>query len=385
MVELTTALAVVSLGAWLWLLLARGSFWRATERLGHGDPAQQTWPAVVAVIPARDEADVIARALDSVLGQDYPGPLSAVVVDDSSTDATKEAARSIVSARHSTVVTGQPLPPGWTGKLWALEQGIAHARRTVPDARYLWFTDADIEHGPTVLRRLVAKATSGDFDLVSLMVLLHYRTVWERLLIPPFVFFFQKLYPFPWVNDSRARTAAAAGGCIVLRRDALARIGGLAAIKHDLIDDCALACAVKRGGAIWLGLTHDSRSLRAYGDLSEIWAMVARTAFHQLRYSTVLLAATVLAMVLIYVVPPAVAASWPWHGSGPALLSGALAFFMMALAYRPTLRFYGGGAWATLLLPVAAAFYAAMTLDSARRHWFGRGGTWKARHYAPEA
>jgi hopene-associated glycosyltransferase HpnB len=195
------------------------------------------------------------------------------------------------------------------------------------------------------------------------------------------VFFFQMLYPFPWVNDSRKKAAAAAGGCILLSRAALTRIGGLVAIRSDLIDDCALAHAVKRGGAIWLGLTHESRSLRAYDSLWEIWRMVTRTAFHQLRYSAVLLAITVVAMLLIYAVPLVVALSWPWHGNGAALLWATLALFMMALAYRPTLRLYGGGPAALMLLPVAATLYAAMTVDSARRHWLGRGAAWKARHY----
>ena len=199
----------------------------------------ESWPAVVALIPARNEVDVIARALRSVLGQDYPGPLTAVVVDDASDDGTAEAARSVDSDRELAVIAGRPLPRDWTGKLWALEQGIAHADRTTPNVEFLWLTDADVEHGPMVLRRLVARSKAGGFDLVSLMVLLHCRGVWERLLVPPFVFFFQMLYPFPWVNDSRNKAAAAAGGCILLNRDALRRIGGLAAIRSDLIDDCA--------------------------------------------------------------------------------------------------------------------------------------------------
>lgn len=393
MEELTTVLAAVSLAAWVWLLTARNRFWRGSEMLDDTDAAPASWPSVVAVIPARDEAELIGRALRSIAGQDYPAQLSVVVVDDESDDGTAEAARAAGVGVTLDVVSGASLPTGWTGKLWALEQGIARAGATTPDAAFIWLTDADIEHDPDVLRRLVARAEIGRLDLVSTMVMLKCGSAWERLLIPAFVFFFQKLYPFPRVNDPRARIAAAAGGCILLRRAALMRIGGIAAIRNELIDDCALAREIKKSalaretknaGSIWLGLSRSSRSLRDYRNLGDIWHMVARTAFHQLGYSTLLLAGTVIAMAVIYLAPPLIVVLWPVHGIGWAALFAAAAYLLMMIAFAPTLRLYDRGPAAALALPVAAAFYVAMTVDSARRHWRGHGGSWKARHYVPQ-
>lgn len=365
-----TLLALLSLLAWGGLLLFRGGFWRADQRLNGASPDREHWPGVVAVIPARDEAPTIGLTVASLLGQDYPGEVRVVVVDDNSTDGT---ARAAGASDRLTVISGRPLEAGWTGKLWAQNQGLAEAARIMPEARYVLLTDADIEHDPANLRRLVDKAEWESLDLVSLMVRLRCESLWERLLIPAFVFFFQKLYPFRWVNDPEAGTAGAAGGCMLVRRTALERIGGLESIKGRLIDDCSLAARVKEGGAIWLGLAERTRSLRTYESLGKIWRMVARTAFIQLDHSVLALIGTVLAMAVIYLAPPVAL-----FGGHPA---GVAPWLLMALAYRPTLALYGRPAWEGLLLPLAALLYTLMTLDSARRHWMGKGGGWKGRTY----
>lgn len=378
--------ALAALCAWLWLLFGWGGFWRADQRLGAAAPAPAGgWPGVVAVIPARDEAETIADAVRSLLTQDYPGRLDVVVVDDNSDDGTAAAARAAADGEGAArlhVVSGAKLAPGWTGKMWAVGQGVARAGEIAPEAAYVLLCDADIAHGRGALRRLVAKAEAGGLDLVSLMVRLSVAHGWERLLIPAFVFFFQKLYPFPWVNDPRHRVAAAAGGCMLVRRAALARIGGIAAIRDRVIDDCALAAAVKQGGPVWLGLADDSRSLRAYDGLGGIWDMVARTAFVQLRGSAWLLAGTVAGMALLYLVPPLAAAAGALGGDPPAAVAGAAGWAVMAACYRPTLALYRRPAWEAPLLPVAGLLYAAMTVDSARRSWAGRGAAWKGRSYA---
>ena len=378
------AAAAISACAWIALLFARGGFWRVRTVLDRTEaPVRATWPRVAAVVPARNEAAVLGRCLAALAAQDYPGPFGIVVIDDDSTDDTSTVARRALPRGRGLVLRGGAPPPGWTGKLWALDRGVRKAGETGGEPVYLWFTDADVLHPPDTLRRLVAKAEREPADLVSLMVLLRCRTAWERLLIPAFVFFFRKLYPFRWVNDPCARSAAAAGGCMIVRRAALERAGGLGAIRGDLIDDCALARSIKRNGPVWLGLTARSRSIRAYGRLAGLWRMVARTAFHQLRYSASLLAATVVALLVVYLGPPLVLLAWPLHGDAAAALLGALALLAMCIAYLPTVRLYGGGPFETLLLPLAALFYAAMTLDSARRHWSGRGGAWKARYHRP--
>ena len=385
---LVTATAVLSLAVWLYLLLLRGGFWRADARLGTAKDERDHWPAVIALVPARNEEDVIAAALGSLLAQDYPGPFTVVVIDDNSRDGTASAARSV--ARDSdaegrlTLVPARPPQPGWTGKLWALNEGLAEARRRRPEAPYLWLTDADIAHGPEVLRRLVAKAERERLDLVSLMAELSCTGLWARLLIPPFVFFFQKLYPFPWVADRNRATAAAAGGCVLLRTEALTAAGGFAGIKDALIDDCAVAARIKpaaqaRDRGIWLGLADDSRSLRPYRGLKDIWDMVARSAYTQLRSSPARLAGTLLGMAVTYLVPPLALFAWPWHGAFPAALAGAAAWVLMAAAFVPTLRLYRQTPWLAALLPFAALLYSLMTLDSAWRHWRGRGGAWKGR------
>jgi hopene-associated glycosyltransferase HpnB len=376
--------SLAALAAWIYLLFARGGFWRSGERLVPRGAGLDAWPEVVAVIPARNEADVIGRSIASVLAQDYPGELSVVVVDDGSDDGTSSVARAAGAAttRRLDIVQGLPLPNGWVGKMWAVAQGVRRAAGTAPNASFVWLTDADIDHAPDELRCLTTKAQAETLDLVSLMVRLHCRTAFERLLIPSFVFFFQKLYPFAWANQPTFRTAAAAGGSMLLRRTALERIGGIESIKAELIDDCALAARVKAGGAIWVGLSESTRSLRPYDGLRGIWLMVARTAFRQLECSWPLLVLTVIVLAIVYAAPPIVIIAAPFHGSLVALLAAIAAYALMARAFAPTLRLYGIGPLAGLLLPVSAVLYSLMTIDSARRHWVGKGGGWKARNYA---
>jgi hopene-associated glycosyltransferase HpnB len=279
------------------------------------------------------------------------------------------------------IIQGRPLKPGWTGKLWAVSQGVERAAEAAPDAAFVLLTDADIEHDPDNLRRLVAKAESGSCDLVSLLVRLRCRDLWERLMIPAFVFFFQKLYPFPWVNSPIHKHAAAAGGCMLVRRSALSKAGGIAAIRGELIDDCALARALKPRGRIWLGLSETTRSLRSYGRLGDLWRMVARSAYEQLGNALAMLVATVLGMVVVYLGPPAVALAGIAVGSPAATVAGAGAWLLMGFAYRPTLGLYGRPVWDAVLLPVAAVLYTLITVDSARRFWQGQGGAWKGRTY----
>lgn len=385
MAEVITGLAVLSLATWLYLLCFHGGFWRADQRLRPDQTEPGTWPEVVAVIPARNEATVIGRSLRSLLTQDYPGRLSVILVDDLSRDGTAELARNAAAEtgrpERLTIVATDPLAPGWTGKLWSMAQGLRRAEEVAPEARYVWLTDADVEHEGTALRQLVAKAEAGGRDLVSLMVLLRSDGFWAGLLIPAFVFFFQKLYPFAHINDPAKRTAGAAGGCMLVRRSALKRIGGIESIRNQLIDDCALARALKPGGPIWLGLTEQSRGLRPYDGLGAIWHMVSRTAFTQLGHSPALLAATVLGMAVIYLVPPVAVFAGAAAGIREAALAGLAAWLIMAFAYLPTLRLYRRPAAAALALPLAGLLYALMTVDSAHRHWRGRGGGWKGRSY----
>lgn len=378
---MTTAaaiLALLSLVSWICLLSFRGGFWRADQRFREGGgSAGFPPPSVTAVVPARNEADAIGRSVASLLSQDYAGEFRIVVVDDRSTDGT---AGAVPGDPRVTVVQGSERPEGWTGKLWAVSQGIAAA----PASDFIWLTDADIDHAPGELSALVSAAEEGRLDLMSLMVKLRLVTAWDRLLIPAFVFFFQKLYPFRRVNDPGDRLAAAAGGSMLVRMSAMERIGGIAAIRNELIDDCALAARIKgTGGCIRLSLAETTSSLRAYATLGEIWHMVARSAFHQLRYSALLLVGTVAAMTLIYLVPPLAVIAWPVHGSWIALAAGAAAWVLMAYAEAPTLYRYGLSPWRGFALPAVAALYTAMTVDSARRHWLGRGGQWKGRVHAP--
>jgi hopene-associated glycosyltransferase HpnB len=358
---------------WIYLLLGRGGFWRLRDAPPEG-ALPPVAPGVVAVIPARNEALLVARAIGSLARQRYPGEFHIVLVDDDSADGTAAAARAAAPASLLDVVPAGPLPPGWTGKLWAASQGIRAAARFHPE--YLLLTDADIVHPPENLSALVARAASCHYDMVSFMTTLECRTPAERALIPAFVFFFFMLYPPAWVASSRRATAAAAGGCILIRREMLEGIGGLAAIRGAVIDDCALARAVERqGGRLWLGLSASTRSVRAYATWSEIARMISRTAFAQLHHSVWLLIGTVLGLVLTYLVPPALAIA----ARGPAAALGAAAWLAMSVAYVPALRYYRRSPLWAPLLPAIAAFYLAATIHSAVCYWRGAGGHWKGR------
>ncbi|MEC9346400.1 MAG: glycosyltransferase [Pseudomonadota bacterium] len=385
-----TAMFVLSglaLATWIYLILFHGGFWRLRERLP-ASPAPAHWPAVVAVVPARDEADVIARAIGSLLDQDYPGPFHVVLVDDNSSDGTGGIARRLAAERglqdRLTVIDGDPLAPGWTGKVWAMEQGLGRALEIMPDAERVLFTDADIAHPPSSVRALVAFAVADRRDLVSLMVRLVAATPWERLLVPAFVLFFAKLYPFARVNDPRRSMAAAAGGCMLADRAVLDRGKAMAAISDRLIDDCALADLVRRHGSgrIWLGLGPDHLSLRGYDGLAGVWRMVARTAFTQLRHSPLLLAGTVLGMVLVYLAGPVTLLAGLLAGGPLMTATGLATCILMTLSFVPALRLYRQPLALAPLLPLAGILYTLMTVDSARRHWRRRGGGWKGRYQA---
>ncbi len=386
-------LMLLSLTIWLGLLCFWGQFWRTDQQLEIRETQLESLPVVCAVVPARNEAELIPASLRSLLLQDYPGSFNVFLVDDRSTDRTANFAEGVAHAvgkpQQLHIISGESLPAGWSGKLWAVEQGIKSASKFAPD--YFLLTDADIEHDPGNLRRLVAKAVQEDLDLVSVMVRLRCESFWEKLLIPAFVFFFQKLYPFRWVNNPNNPTAAAAGGSILIARKALERIGGIQVIRQALIDDCALAQAVKkkentpfpmpRKGRIWLGLSSLTRSLRPYDSLATIWDMVARTAYTQLNYSPLLLLGTLVGMPLIYLVPPVCVILGAVWSNWAIALTGILGWLLMTFAYYPTIRFYKCSPWFALSLPAIAFLYTLMTLDSALRHWQGRGGAWKGRVY----
>lgn len=377
-------LGALVLALWLYLVFARGNFWWVRDFNDDVAPHEtlKRWPSVVAIVPARNEAATIGRAVESLIRQNYDGEFSVLIVDDHSEDGTAEFARHAAieagAADRVQVREAPPLPAGWTGKLWALNEGIARAAET--SAEFYWFTDADIAHGPETLRRLVARAEKGMLDLASLMVLLETRTLPERLLIPPFLYFFLKLYPPAWSADPKSQTAGAAGGCMLLRRLALERVGGIAAIRSEVIDDCALARAVKRsGGRIWMGVTRASLSLRSYGTFAEIRDLIARTAFTQLRYSAPLLLGTVIAMLLTYVAPIPLA-----FAPGKAVAAAGIgAWVLMTVSFIPTLWHFRISRYWALLLPLAALFYTYATCLSAIRYWAGRGGQWKGRAQAP--
>lgn len=374
-------LALLVLVAWGGLLALRGDFWRADQRVIEGEFQPDRWPAVSVVIPARNEGDVIVQSLSSVAAQQYDGNLSIFLVDDRSDDDTASLARQISCV---TVIDGRDAPAGWTGKMWAVSQGVVAAEAASVPAEYIWLTDADIAHHPGELASLVAMSEHGGLDLNSLMVRLRVERLWDVLLIPAFVFFFQKLYPFPWVNDSARKTAAAAGGSMLVRQSALARIGGISSIAGELIDDCALAQRIKStGGRIRLSLATETASIRPYGSLGEIWRMVARTAFHQLNYSALALAGTLAAMVFLYLLPPVLTIAGLVLWETPTAVAAFAAWFTMGWAFAPTLYRYGLSPYYGFTLPVAGFLYALMTLDSARRHWQGRGGEWKGRTHRP--
>ncbi|AFZ02673.1 glycosyltransferase [Calothrix sp. PCC 6303] len=394
------AVAFLSLLIWLFLLFFRGRFWDAKTILEKEEIRENTEfisnqvlnnfkfqkPLICAVIPARNEAELISATMGSLCDSlKVLGDISTKIylVDDHSTDETakiaRETAASLNQQENFQIISAEPLPPGWSGKLWAMEQGIQAASKNTPD--YILLTDADIQHHPDTIQRLINKAVIEDLDLVSVMVQLRCESFWEQLLIPAFVFFFQKLYPFFWVNNPSKSTAAAAGGCILIRHQALEGIGGIQVVKEALIDDCSLATAIKKKGKIWLGLSTSTLSLRPYPHLSNIWDMIARTAFTQLNYSPLLLVGTVIGMVIIYLVPVfalgygILAANWLLAASGLGT------YMIMIIAYTPTIRLYKCPPLFSLCLPIIGFLYTLMTIDSAFRHWQGKGGAWKGRVY----
>ncbi len=360
-------LALMSLCAWIYLFFAHGSFWRSRPQLPAARPRE--CPDVDVIVPARDEAETIQAAIGSLLAQEYDGEFRIILVDDNSTDATAELAGS---APKLKIVRLDSKPAGWSGKLWALHQGLAASRSPL-----VLLTDADIVHQPLHLASLVAKLQDAQLDLVSEMVRLNCSSAAERMLVPAFVYFFQMLYPFAKVNDPRSAVAAAAGGTVLVRRAALERVGGVAAIRHALIDDVALAKAVKRGGAIYLAHTELAASIRRYPNIADLWNMISRTAFTQLRYSTMLLIATMAALGIIWLVPP-------WEalcGGGWRMACGLAACALAALSYLPTLSRYRRSKMWALALPLIAAFYMAATAASAVNYWLGKGASWKNRAY----
>lgn len=371
-----TALAVAALAIWVALLVARDGFWLTGERDTRDVPPEPAqWPIVTAIVPARDEGDVIARSIGSLIAQDYPGTFRIILMDDSSTDGTAGIAQALDDPQgRLRVVGGAPLAPGWTGKLWAVSQGVAVAGEA---SRYLLLTDADIVHAPDTVRSLVARAEAGSLALVSLMAKLRCTSLAERALIPAFVFFFQMLYPFGRVNRATGR-GAAAGGCMLVDRAVLARAGGIAAIRGALIDDCAFGDLIKRHGRVWLGLTERAQSIRPYEGVPVVAAMITRSAYAQLGYSPLLLVGTLLGLTLVYAVPPLVALFG--HGLARGMAIGAWA--LMAIAFQPMLRFYRRSPLWGVALPLIAAFYAGCTVLSAWQHWRGRGGMWKGRAQA---
>jgi hopene-associated glycosyltransferase HpnB len=405
--HIANVLGIIALAIWLHLFLGRGWFWRVRKLVADA-PAEYAlteWPSVIAVVPARNEAKTIGRVVTSLVEQDYPGQFALIMVDDHSEDATAAIVRQVAEAssarKRVSIVSAPTLEAGWTGKVWALNAGVSSVevsegtalsenRSDTPDSAaassadqapsFYWFTDADVIHAPDTLRRLIVRAGRDKLDLASLMVLLQASTFPERALIPAFLYFFLMLYPPKWIADQELGTAGAAGGCILLKREALARITGLASIKGEVIDDCALAKAVKAsGGTAWMGLTRKSTSLRAYRTFGEIRNLIARTAFTQLRYSSLLLAGTLAGMFLTYLAPVFLL----FAHDRTARLLGFLAWLLMTLSFLPTIRFYGlSPLWAPFL-PLTALFYTYATWLSAVRYWMGKGGQWKGRAQAP--
>jgi hopene-associated glycosyltransferase HpnB len=370
------------LASWLYLLLGRGFFWLGRERDDQAPAGQGSWPFVVAVIAARDEAECVGDTVASLLRQDYPGIFAVILVDDQSRDGTaqitRDAAAALGAADRLTVISGRSLPAGWTGKLWAQSQGVEVAEAMAEPPDYILFTDADIVYVPEELRKLVARARAGGTVLTSLMAKLRCESFAERMFVPAFIFFFQMLYPFAWANDPRRSTAAAAGGCMLVRRETLRAAGGMASIRNALIDDCALAKRLKAHGPIWIGLTDGVCSARAYPAVEDIRKMVSRTAYAQLQYSPLILLGTVAGLAATYLFPVLLAL----FASGLPRIIGVAAWLSMALAFQPILRFYRVSPLWGVALPVIAATYMAFTLDSAYQHARGRGGMWKGRAQA---
>jgi len=379
---MTGMAALIVFAVWLYLTIARGAFWLVTTRDNGPVPRPQEWPSLVAIVPARDEADCVRESISSLLQQSYPGRLSIILVDDQSRDQTVTAAldisQKLASAHGFEIYRGGILRAGWTGKLWALQQGIDRVERTVQPPVYFLLTDADIVYAPGTLLSLVSRAQAEGLVLTSLMAKLRCESFAEHALLPAFVFFFRMLYPFSWVRDPKRITAAAAGGCVLVRRDALSMAGGIAAIREALIDDCALAQKLKSCGPISLELSDRVHSIRAYPEIGDIRRMVARSAYAQLGYSPVLLIGTVIGMAAIFLAP----ALFALLGSGLAQIFGIASWFLMAIIFQPMLRFYQRSPLWGAAFPLIALVYVAFTLDSAYQYAMGRGGSWKGRNQA---
>ena len=373
---LATSVAVLTVLTWSYLALARGSFWRLKDAKPAASDKAGFRGGVVAVVPARNEADLIGPVVTSLLRQSVAMPV--LLVDDESTDGTADVARCAAEkagkADALIVIQSKPLPAGWTGKLWSLHQGIERARAF--DPAWLWLVDADVLHGPETLANLGLIASQGPYDLVSFMVKLHCESLPERMLIPAFVYFFFMLYPPAWIRDTRRSTAGAAGGCMLVRAETLERAGGLEPIRGAVIDDCSLARLLKQhNGRLWIGLTDQSRSVRRYETFSHIERMISRTAFHQLKHSSLLLLCTIAGMVITYLVPPLLLLT----RSRLTIFMGAAAWGAMTITYSTMVRYYGLNPARALTLPLAALFYLGATIHSAVKYWNGRGGDWKGR------
>ena len=372
---LSIVLAGISAAIWLYLLTGRGMFWLGKIRDDHSPPSPVRWPSVAVIIPARNEAAVIGQSVGSLVRQDYAGALSVIVVDDDSDDGTGVIAkRAAEETMHAVeIIRSASLPSGWTGKLWALRQGVNAAERRAPD--YLLLTDADIVHAPESVSWLVAQAEQGRYVLTSFMAKLRCESLAERSHVPAFIYFFEMLYPFAWVLDAKASTAAAAGGCVLLKTEALRAAGGIDSIRNALIDDCRLARQLKRIGPIWLGLTDRVRSIRPYGRLADVRQMIARSAYSQLNFSVLMLIGCIAGLAMTFFAAPLLAI----FAQGPARWIGLAVWVAMALTFVPTLRFYRVSPLWGIALPGIAALYALYTIDSAWRHWRKRGGEWKGR------
>jgi hopene-associated glycosyltransferase HpnB len=370
----------VTLSIWAYMLLCHGNFWRMSRYLPWPARGLVTSISVVAVVPARNEADVVAACVTSLLMQSIP--IRVVLVDDNSTDGTANVARGAALAAGEedklTVLSGSPLPPGWSGKLWAVHQGVTEANEFAPD--YLLLTDADIRHSRDSVMMLATIAQEGRFDLVSFMVRLHCQTFAEKALIPAFVFFFFMLYPPEWIRDARHQTAGAAGGCMFIRREALEKGGGIESIRTEIIDDCALARRVRStGGKVWLGLAPETESVRPYGTFADMGAMISRSAFNQLHHSVLLLFFSLIGLTTTYLLPLALLLS----GNNTAAWCGTASWALMAVCFWPTLKFYRLHPLWSLALPAIAIFYMGATLHSAIMYWTGQGGRWKDRVQDP--
>jgi hopene-associated glycosyltransferase HpnB len=380
---LLVVVAALALAIWIYLIVGRGGFWRAFK-FDDLAPASNvtTWPTIAVVVPARDEAEGVADCVKSILGQPYPGELSMVLIDDQSQDGTaqiaNDAAASIGASHRFTVLSGLPLPSGWTGKLWAVKQGLSRVESRPVQPDYVLLTDADIVYSGDVVMRLVARAQSEDLAMTSVMAMLRCESFAEKYLIPAFIFFFNMLYPFSWVRDRDSATAAAAGGCILARWDALRNSGGIEAIRGSLIDDCALGARLKTQGRVWLGFSQNVRSVRASETVAEVGRMISRSAYAQLHYSPALLVGVVVAMTIVFLAPVAITV----FGHDLSRECAAVAWLLMALAFQPTLRYYRQSALWGPALPAIALAYMVFTINSAVQHFQGRGGMWKGRAQA---